>query len=45
MNKEKLVQWLDKQAEMYRELRTNQSLLDENEEKYACFFEIDEEEL
>ena len=40
MEKEKLTLWLDKQAELYRELRTNQSLLDENEEEYACLLSV-----
>ena len=36
MTKAKLEQWLDKQIELYNEVRGNQALLDDDEQEYSC---------
>lgn len=35
MTREKLEQWLDKQIELYSEVRKNQALLDDDEQEYC----------
>lgn len=35
MTREKLEQWLDKQIELYNEVRNNQALLDDDEYEYS----------
>ena len=35
MTKAKLEQWLDKQIELYNEVRKNQALLDDDEQEYC----------
>lgn len=35
MTRAKLEQWLDKQVELYNEVRNNQALLDDDEQEYS----------